>query len=149
MKRKSILKIFLFRTLYSVYIFVRNSQGEIMVALSSTIFLETLAARRAVLFVRELGFRSSIFQGDSEVSINALRQNSFLNSSFGHIVKDTLSLVSSLRSFSFTHTYRQGNALTHALDQRARLSFLVLVWMEFVPPYIHNCYVFDLLSLNL
>jgi len=61
MKSKSILKIFLFRTLYSVYIFVRNSQGEIMVALSLTIFLETLAARRVVLFVCELGFRSSIF----------------------------------------------------------------------------------------
>lgn len=59
---------------------VRNSQGDIMAALSeqipmpsSVLMLETLAARRAVLFIHELGFNSSSFECDSEVSINALR----------------------------------------------------------------------------
>ena len=62
---------------------VRNSQVEIMVALwllsekipkpSSVVMLELLVARRAALFVQELGFHESIFEGDSEICINALQ----------------------------------------------------------------------------
>lgn len=55
------------------------------------------------------------------------------SSSFGHLVRDTLIHVSSLRSFSFSHATRQGNVVTHALTQRAWLSFSLLNWMEFVP----------------
>lgn len=57
---------------------VRNSQGDVMASLSekipmppSVLLLETVAARRAVLFVLELGFRSSSFEGDSAISIKA------------------------------------------------------------------------------
>ena len=56
-------------------------------------------------------------------------------SSFGHLIKDVLASISSLRSFSFSHTVRQGNAHAHAhaLARRARLPFTLLIWMEFVP----------------
>jgi len=59
---------------------VRSFQGEIMVALSekipmpsSIVLLETLAARRAILFIYELRFCGSIFEGDSAISINATK----------------------------------------------------------------------------
>ena len=59
---------------------VRNSDGKVMVALSEIIpkpafvaSLETLAARRAVQFVQELDMKDSIFEGDSEVSISAIK----------------------------------------------------------------------------
>ena len=38
---------------------------------------------------------------------------------------------------SFSHTVRQSNAVAHALTQRARLFFLLLVWMEYVPPNLN------------
>lgn len=57
---------------------VRNSQGEVLTALSeiiplpySLVLVETLSARRAVLFIKELDLHSSIFEGDSAISINA------------------------------------------------------------------------------
>ena len=67
----------------------KDSKREIMVALSgkipmppsmvlletiavSVVFLETIAARRAVHFIHEIGIPSSIFEGDSEISINTL-----------------------------------------------------------------------------
>ena len=75
---------------------------------------------------------SSHFEGDSEMVIKVLQKGDMLFSSFGHIVRETLIHVSSLRSFSYYHTVRQGNVMVHALAQRTRLSFPLLVWMETV-----------------
>ena len=50
---------------------VRNELGEVVAAMAEKVpvpdlvfTLETLAARRAVLFVQELGLRNVIFEGD-------------------------------------------------------------------------------------
>ena len=93
---------------------VKNPQGEIMVALfekipkpSSIVVLKTLATRRAAYFVHELGFQDAIFEGDLEISIKALQDGIPTPTSYGHLIKDTLSYVSSLQCFSFSHTHRQ------------------------------------------
>ena len=56
-----------------------NSAGKVMAALSektqeppSVMWCELLAARRAVQFTIEMGFRLSSFEGDSETVINSL-----------------------------------------------------------------------------
>ena len=89
----------------------------------SIVALELLAARRAAALVSETGFHQSCFEGDSEVVVKSLCDRGMENSAVGHILKDTLSYVSLLRSYSFSHVNRQGNAVAHALAQRARLSF--------------------------
>ena len=55
------------------------------------------------------------------------------HSSIGHILKDTLSYVSPLQSYSFSHVGWQGNIVAHVLVQRVRLSFPLAVWMKYVP----------------
>ena len=45
-----------------------------------------------------------------------------------------------LQTKSFSFVRKQGNSIAHALAQRARFSFPVLVWMEDVPPDIY-CFV--------
>ena len=57
-----------------------------------------------------------------------------VHSSIGEIVKDIVSIASSLRTFSFSHTRRQDNNVAHSLAKRAIVSFPLLVWMEHVPP---------------
>ena len=59
---------------------VSDSSGEVLAALSesiplpsSIVALETIAARRAVLFVRELGFSGTILEGNSKEAIQLLR----------------------------------------------------------------------------
>lgn len=69
--------------------------------------VELLAARRAVLLVRELGFENSIFKGDSEMVIKALQNGDWLKSSISHLTQDTLSLVNSLKSWSYSRIGRQ------------------------------------------
>ncbi|KAL0008379.1 hypothetical protein SO802_009881 [Lithocarpus litseifolius] len=130
---------------------IRNSRGQVMVALSekikkppSVVALELLAARRAAVLVSETGFQNSVFEGDSLAVVKSLQGSGMENSAVGHILKDTLSIVSLLKSFSFSHVIRQGNAVAHALAQRARLSFPLQVWMESVPPDLNAVLLADL-----
>ena len=134
---------------------VRNSCGEVMAALSEIIpkpasvaALETLAARRAVQFVQELDMKDPIFEGDSEVSISAIKSRCFQHPSCGHLIQDIMALVKSLQNYSFSHVHQQCNALAHALAKRARFSFPVLVWMESIPPDIYKFYVSDFLAIK-
>ena len=57
----------------------------------------------------------------------ALRIEDGARSSIGEIIKDTLSIVGSLRTCSFSHTRQQSNYATHALAKRAIVSFPLLV----------------------
>ena len=65
------------------------------------------------------------------------------HSSIGHILKDTLSYVSSLQSYSFSHVDWQGNIVAHVLVQRARLSFSLVVCMKYVPPDLDSFVLSD------
>nr|XP_023874909.1 uncharacterized protein LOC111987422 [Quercus suber] len=58
---------------------VRNDLGQVMgslakkIDMSSTVeVLEAMAARRAMLFMEELGLRHAVFEGDSELVVKAL-----------------------------------------------------------------------------
>ena len=101
---------------------VRNSSGEVLATLSeiiplpsSIVALEAIAARRAVLFVRELGFSGTILEGDSREAILAIKKQSFQHPVVGHLVKDIVSSVNMFQYYSFSHTRRQGNVLAHVL----------------------------------
>ena len=120
---------------------LRNGNGEVLAALSEKIpypgtveLVEILAARRAVQFIAELGMAQSIFEGDSESVYKALKSGDVGHASIGQYVKDIMSISGSIRTFSFSHTRRQGNCVAHALAKRARFAFPLLVWMEHVPP---------------
>ena len=117
-----------------------NLEGGVLAALSEKIMksqsaelVEILAARRAILFSAEVGFFNSIFEGDSSNVIRSLQDRNVAHSQGGHILKDTLSYPNYFQSCSFSHIGRQGNAVTHALAQRARLSCPLEVWLESVP----------------
>nr|XP_023908469.1 uncharacterized protein LOC112020139 [Quercus suber] len=126
-------------------VIVRDSKGDVIAALAEKIpypgsvdMLEALAARRAAKFVMDLGLTATEFEGDSEVVWRALKVVNEAHSAMGVIIKDTMSIVGSLRTFSFSHTRRQGNCVAHALAKRAIVSFPLLVWMEHVPTDISH-----------
>ena len=134
---------------------VRNSFGTIVATLSeivpcpsSVLALEIIAARRAILFLQELNLHGSILEGDSESSILAIKNQCFHHPDVGHIIKDIMSLVGSLQYFSFSHTRRQCNALTHVLARRARFCFPISIWKESVPLDIYKMYVSDFLAIK-
>ena len=131
-------------------VIVRDDKGDVIVALAEKIpypmsveVLEALAARRAAKFVVELGLSVAEFEGDSEIVWKALKAADWAHSATGLIIKDTMSIIGSLRTFSFSHTRRQGNCVTHALAERAIVSFPLLVWMENVPTIISHVVISD------
>ena len=63
-------------------------------------------------------------------------------SSFGHIVKDSKSIIGSLQTCSFSHVRRQGNTATHALVRRAKKSSPLYGWKESTPPDISFFFLF-------
>ena len=140
----------MYKTNYDGAVIIRDVKGRVIAALAEKIpnpgsveVLEALAARRAARFVVELGLTASEFEGDSKVVWRALRTADVAHSSMGEIIKDTMSIVGSLRTFSFSHTRRQGNCAAHALAKRAIVSFPLLVWMKYVPVDISHIVIFD------
>ena len=119
-----------------IRVVIRNSFGEVMASLFEKIpfpsmveAVEVLATQCAIRLVQEVGLAESIFEGDSQSIVLALQRVDMLNSTISHLVKDTLSFVKPLRSWSFSHTYRQDNVVAHALARRARLCDFFEVWM--------------------
>ena len=129
---------------------VQDAKGEVIAALAekitypgSVVLLEALATRRAAKFIVELGISLFEFEGDLEVVYRALRTTDWSHPSFGQIIKDTLSIVGLLRTFSFSRTRQQGNCVAHALAKRAIVSFPLLVWMEHVPSDVEQFVILD------
>ena len=76
------------------------------------------------------GISQSIFEGDSEIAINFLKQGDTLRSAYGHLIKESLVHVNSLQSYFFSYIYWQGNTVASALVRRATFSSPLLIWME-------------------
>ena len=76
-----------------------------------------------MLFSRESGFYNPVFEGDLSTVIKSLQDRIVSHAQGGHILKDILSHLNSFHNCSFSHIGRQGNVVTHALAQRARLSY--------------------------
>ena len=81
---------------------VWNEHREVVATLAeqipipdSVFTLESLAARRAVHFVRELGLHNVVIDGDLESFIHAISNRLLLHSSCGHIIHDILLFASS------------------------------------------------------
>ena len=134
---------------------IRNCEGQVLAAFSEKIakpptveILELLAARRAVSFTAESGYDQFVCEGDSESVVNSLRGSGMENSRGGHLIKDIVSLSNSLVSISFAHVRRQGNAVAHALAQRARQYLASHIWLECVPPDILSFVLEDSLFLD-
>ena len=85
-----------------------------------------------------------MFEGDSEVVYKALKAVDVGHSSIGQYVKDIMSIIGSLRTFSFSHIRRHDNYVAHALAKKVRFFFPLLVWIEHVPLDVIHFVISDL-----
>jgi ribonuclease HI len=116
---------------------IRNHKGEVMASLCHRIHyphsieaMEAYAARSAVQFAVDLGFKEVDIEGDSTTIVNALLNTTPCCTLYGHLVDDTKNVAHSFLSVQFLHVKRDGNSVAHSLAKRARFSQPFEVWME-------------------
>nr|XP_023879491.1 uncharacterized protein LOC111991905 [Quercus suber] len=105
----------------------RDHTGQIIGALRQNIgsvqsikMAEALAARRAVLFAKELSLFRVIIEGDCTRVIDALKGSGLCRTLNGQVIDETKSLGGMLRGRMFQHQ-RERNRLTHSLAKNAVL----------------------------
>ena len=94
---------------------------------------EALAARRAIVFAKELSLFNVEIEGDCSGVIKALIDPRRCSTLFGHVIDKSRSLGTSLQYCKFQHVLGEGNRLAHTLARRAVLSADTVVWVESLP----------------
>ncbi|KAK9280564.1 hypothetical protein L1049_014257 [Liquidambar formosana] len=131
---------------------VRDCEGQAIAARSKKIIgtfpatvVEATAMRFAIGFARDLGLWTVELEGDCMEVVNALKAKEVLLNPLGLIIDDILSaLVQFHGGVSFSHTYRDGNAVAHGLAKHAQYIKDLCVWIEDVPEFVRDCFVVDL-----
>ena len=95
--------------------------------------VETLACRRDVQFVVEIGLHEVTFEGDTAVVINAISNSAANQPLYGHIVDDILAQASLLSFSKLCFVNRSCNKVANALAKRANIGPDLQVWLEDCP----------------
>ncbi|KAK9989613.1 hypothetical protein SO802_029852 [Lithocarpus litseifolius] len=134
-------------------VIIRDSRGLVMGSMSQVVplpqtivELEALAALKALEFAADLGLFNVILEGDSEILINALMDNSLSLASFGLLIQDIKAYAEFFQCISFSHVRREGNIVAHNLARHACHVTGFSVWMEDVPFHTLAAYQADLHS---
>jgi len=107
---------------------IRNQEGLVMASLSQLIQLppstvievEALAARRALELALELGFDRIVLEGDSEILIKILKNNSSSLAPLGHTVNDIFFPWHRISLFLMCHMFvcNVMRLLIHSLEEQ-------------------------------
>ena len=107
---------------------------------------KAMAARRAILFAKELSLFNVVIKGDSLQVMNALSASRRCNTLFGHVIDDCNRLGTSLKACSFIHVRQKGNRLAHVLVRRAVVAADTYVWVESLPSDLNDVFQLDLVQ---
>ena len=105
---------------------IRNELGQVMDSLSQRIPLpftaievEALVAQRGLESAMETTFERFILEGDSQILITELKEDSHSLSNFCHIAKDIQYLASHFSMLDYSHVHRHCNTVAHLLARLA------------------------------
>ena len=134
---------------------IRDNAGMVIATLSQKVrgpqtveMVEALAARRAIIFAKEVGIDDVEFERDAVNVIRDLSSQVPIHTPYGLIIEDAKAILHDFQRSSLSHTRRSGNAIAHALARRASQYNSPLIWMEEVPPDITNVLLNDFSSIN-
>ncbi|XP_042983344.1 uncharacterized protein LOC122312724 [Carya illinoinensis] len=105
---------------------------------------EAYAMMMAVLFCKEAGFHSIIFEGDSLQVVERMQKIVIDWSQGGFIIKDTKQVLQEIVSWSFCHRKRDSNMAAHMLAKDALLTECDLYELEKIPSCIRHVAQLDI-----
>ena len=105
---------------------MRDEEGNVITAMSrkmdlplGALEMEAKALEIGVKFAEEVGLRDVVFEGDSQLIINAVHGIGEVEAPVQNIIQGMLRKAQSFRTFDFLHIKRQGNIPAHLLAQHA------------------------------
>lgn len=105
-----------------VGVIVRDEEGNVVAVMCRKLDLplgaletEAKALEIGVSFAEEVGLRDVVFEGDSQLIINAIQGMGEAASSILNIIQGVLRKAQCFKTFDFLHTKRQGNVPAHCL----------------------------------
>ncbi|XP_065637528.1 uncharacterized protein LOC136070886 [Quercus suber] len=124
---------------------VHDCHGNAIASLSeqaplpfAPVIVEAMAAARAITFAQELGLQEFMLEGDSVAVINTLQSAEPSLTSYGHLLDSAKSTLVSSKCIACTHIRRDGNKVAHNLAKHARHVRGLSVWVEDIPPHLHD-----------
>ncbi|XP_075636673.1 uncharacterized protein LOC142608901 [Castanea sativa] len=125
----------------SIGVVLRDENGSVLASLAqqlpqlyTPLIIEAKAALRALQFAAELGFNQVILEGDCQVLIKALKEDSMFLCIDGLFIEDVLLDAIFFNELHYSHVKRGDNKVAHSLARYALGVLNFVVWMEDVPP---------------
>ena len=120
---------------------IHDHQGQVIASLSQQISqaylplkVEVLAAARALEFGWEVGIGEAVLEGDSELTILALKEDGCSMAAMDHLIQDALTWSDRYIKLLYSYHRREGNKLAHRLTRHSINVLDYKVWMESDPP---------------
>jgi hypothetical protein len=121
----------------------RDDKGTFLAALSKQLLIKvnlvvaaTLAALHEVLFCKEQGYLTAIFEGDTLQVVKDVNLENLSNNMHGHIIEDIKAGIQTLNQVCFTHAKREANAITHELAVGARTHVIDTIRWTSIPSVV-------------
>ena len=135
-------------------IVIRDFRGSVKAAMSKPfhglqepVVGEAMAALFAVEFGRDIGVKDVIMEGDSLITVNAIRGESHKWSYYGHIIEDIKVVLSNFHRWEVGHIRREGNAAAHHLAKWAIGAKNEQIWVEETPRCIEDVVLLERLNI--
>jgi ribonuclease HI len=136
-------------------VIIRDEMERVAAALSKTLtslqdptFNETLGARGAVEFAKQLGFNEIILEGDSKQVVMAISSKEQTWCKFDHIVGDILEVLKTFRWWDIGHIKRTANGAAHGLAKAAVKDLGERTWLEEIPSTIYDIVTIEQFALS-
>nr|XP_023924334.1 uncharacterized protein LOC112035735 [Quercus suber] len=124
---------------------VHDCHGNAIASLSeqaslpfAPVIVVAMAAARAITFAQELGLQEFMLEGDSIAVINTLKSTEPSLTSYGHLLDSAKSTLVTSKCIACTHIRRDGNKVAHNLAKHAKHVRGLSVWVEDIPPHLHD-----------
>ena len=96
--------------------------------------IEALAASKALQFASEIGIREAVLEGDSQVLMPRLINDTEVMSYNALLIEDVQRCSRSFNQLCYSHVKRECNKITHSLARYVVHIPDFIMWIEDIPP---------------
>ena len=126
---------------------VLASLSQVLPQLHNPLEIEARASSSALQLATDLGFNWVVLEGDSQVLMHALADDTPFLSTIGLLIDDVRFNAALFTNLHYSHVKRKGNMVAHSLACYALTISNFVVWIEDIPPLFVSTVLSDIAGL--